>query len=281
MTLADALRRSGSLPHSDSAKMDVELLLMDVLSCPRSYLYTWPEREITQEQAALFESWLSRRASGEPVAHILGKRGFWTLELEVSSATLIPRPETELLVEVALELFADARPDVRILDLGTGTGAIGLALASELPQSQVTATDLLPEAVALAERNRIKHGLENATVQQSDWWQSVEGQFDLILSNPPYIDAEDPHLRSGDLRFEPPSALVAKESGLADLRRIIEGAPPRLVSGGWLLLEHGWSQAQVVRQILAAAGFAGVFSRRDYGGHERVSGGLWLDNQRL
>jgi release factor glutamine methyltransferase len=280
MTLAEALRQAGRLAHIDSAKIDVELLLMEALACPRSYIYTWPERELTQEQATLFETWLNRRAAGEPVAHILQKRGFWTLELEVSPATLIPRPETELLVEVALEL-TETQAQLRILDLGTGTGAIGLALARELPHSQVLATDLLPEAVALAERNRLKNCVYNLEVRQSDWWQAVQGQFDLVLSNPPYIEEGDPHLHSGDLRFEPRSALVADEAGLADLRQIIQGAPSHLAPGGWLLLEHGWLQAEAVRQLLAEAGFTGVFSRCDYGGHERVSGGQWFGDQRF
>lgn len=280
MTLAEALGQTGRLPHSDSAKIDLELLLMEALACSRSYLYTWPERTLTPEQASLFETWLHRRAAGEPVAHILQKRGFWTLELEVSPATLIPRPETELLVEVALEL-AGAGAGLRVLDLGTGTGAIALALARELPNARVLATDLLPDVVALAERNRIKHDIHNCEVRQSDWWQRLEGRFDLILSNPPYIEERDPHLHSGDLRFEPRSALVAEEAGLADLRRIIQGAPAHLAPGGWLLLEHGWLQAEAVRQLLSAAGFSGVFSRRDYGGHERASGGQWFGDQSL
>lgn len=279
MTLAQALRQVERLAHSDSAKVDLELLLMEVLSCSRTYLYTWPETELTPEQALRFESWVSRRAAGEPVAHILQKRGFWTLELEASPVTLIPRPETELLVEVALELLADMSVGLRVLDLGTGTGAIGLALASELPHSKVLATDLLPEVVGLAERNRIKHGISNCEVLQSDWWQKIAGTFDLIVSNPPYIEEGDPHLHSGDVRFEPRSALVAGEAGLEDLRRIIAGAPMHLVASGWLLLEHGWLQAEAVRRLLVEAGFVGVFSRRDYGGHERISGGQWFGDQ--
>jgi release factor glutamine methyltransferase len=278
MTLAEALRQSRRLSHSDSAKTDVELLLMEVLACSRSHLYTWPDQVLTQDQRAQFEAWMERRAAGEPIAHIIGKRGFWTLELEVSPATLIPRPDTELLVELALELLARDRSEPKILDLGTGTGAIALALARELPHSRVLATDLLPEVVALAERNRVKHQLDNADIRQSDWWQAVTGRFDLILSNPPYIEEGDMHLNQGDLRYEPRSALVADEAGLADLRRIIQGAPAHLASGGWLLLEHGWQQAEAVRRLLSDGGFSGVFSRRDYGGHERVSGGQWLGN---
>lgn len=275
MTIAEALQRAHELIHSDSAKHDVELLLAEILGRDRSYLYTWPERVLTPEQEQLFDNWFRRREAGEPVAHILGHRGFWTLELEVSPATLIPRPDTELLVETALELLATGCDHPRILDLGTGTGAIALALATELRHAAVVATELSAEALALAERNRVRSGCTNVTFQASDWWSNVRGQFHLVASNPPYIAADDPHLNSGDVRFEPRSALVAEDVGLADLRRIIAGAPAHLLPGGWILLEHGWRQGEVVRDLLAAAGFADVFSRRDYGGHERISGGCW------
>lgn len=275
MTVAEALRQAHRLVHSDSARTDVELLLMAVLGCERSYLFTWPEHGLTLDQENRFRGWLDRRAAGEPIAHILERRGFWSLDLEVSPSTLIPRPDTELLVEVALEQLAQSEAQVRILDLGTGTGAIALALARELPLAQVMATDFLPQVVALAERNRQRLALENVRILHSDWWQAVTGAFDLIVSNPPYIDEADPHLTAGDLRFEPHSALVAGERGLADLRHIIQGAPSYLAAGGWLLLEHGWQQGESVRQLLSGAGFSDVFSRRDYGGQERVSGGRW------
>lgn len=275
MTVAEALRQAHRLVHSDSARTDVELLLMAILGCERSYLFTWPEHGLTLDQENRFRGWLDRRAAGEPIAHILERRGFWSLDLEVSPSTLIPRPDTELLVEVALEQLAQSEAQVRILDLGTGTGAIALALARELPLAQVMATDFLPQVVALAERNRQRLALENVRILHSDWWQAVTGAFDLIVSNPPYIDEADPHLTAGDLRFEPHSALVAGERGLADLRHIIQGAPSYLAAGGWLLLEHGWQQGESVRQLLSGAGFSDVFSRRDYGGQERVSGGRW------
>ncbi|MCR6650671.1 MAG: peptide chain release factor N(5)-glutamine methyltransferase [Cellvibrionaceae bacterium] len=275
MTIAEALRRAQELIHSDSAKLDVELLLAEILGRDRSYLYTWPDRQLTPEQQNLFDNWFRRREAGEPVAHILGHRGFWTLELEVSPATLIPRPDTELLVETALELLADMQEPPRIIDLGTGTGAIALALASELPRAQVVATELSAEALALAERNRLSAGCGNVTLLCGDWWNGVGGRFHLVASNPPYISEDDPHLSSGDVRFEPRSALVAEDAGLADLRSIVAGAPAHLFPGGWVLLEHGWRQAETVRSLLAEAGFADIFSRRDYGGHERMSGGRW------
>lgn len=274
MTIAEALRRAQELIHSDSAKLDVELLLAEILGRDRSYLYTWPDRQLTPEQQNLFDNWFRRREAGEPVAHILGHRGFWTLELEVSPATLIPRPDTEILVETALELLADS-VEPRILDLGTGTGAIALALASELHSAEVVATELSVEALALAERNRLRARCTNVTLIRSDWWSEVIGHFHLVASNPPYIADDDPHLGEGDVRFEPRSALVAEEAGLADLRSIVTGAPAHLLPGGWILLEHGWHQAEAVRSLLAEAGFTDIFSRRDYGGHERISGGRW------
>ena len=275
MIIAEALRRADELIHSDSAKLDVELLLAEIVGRDRTYLYTWPDRLLTSDQLELFENWFNRRAAGEPVAHILGRRGFWTLELEVSPATLIPRPDTELLVETALELLPEGVDQPRLIDLGTGTGAIALALASELPRAQVEATDFADDVIALAERNRQRSGCANAVIYRSDWWLDVSGHFNLVLSNPPYIAEGDPHLVSGDVRFEPRSALVAGDRGLADLQHIITGAPAHLVAGGLILLEHGWQQADAVRNLLRAAGFRDIFSRRDLGGNERISGGYW------
>lgn len=275
MIIAEALLRAHELLHSDSAKLDVELLLAEVLGRDRSYLYTWPDHPLRPEQRLLFDNWFARRLAGEPVAHILGRRGFWTLELEVSPTTLIPRPETELLVETALELLAEGIDQPRIIDLGTGTGAIALALATELPRAQVVATDFAEDVLALAERNRVRAQCANVTLCRSDWWSAVSGHFHLVVSNPPYIADDDPHLLAGDVRFEPRSALVAQEAGLADLRRIVTGAPKHLLPGGWILLEHGWQQAEAVRELLEATGFVEVASRRDLGGHERISGGRW------
>lgn len=275
MIIAEALLRAHELIHSDSAKLDVELLLAEVLGRDRSYLYTWPDHPLRPEQQLLFDNWFARRLAGEPVAHILSRRGFWTLELEVSPTTLIPRPETELLVETALELLAEGIDQPRIIDLGTGTGAIALALATELPRAQVVATDFAEDVLALAERNRVRAQCANVTLCRSDWWSAVSGHFHLVVSNPPYIADDDPHLLTGDVRFEPRSALVAQEAGLADLRRIVTGAPKHLLPGGWILLEHGWQQAEAVRELLEATGFVEVVSRRDLGGHERISGGRW------
>ncbi|WP_395605696.1 peptide chain release factor N(5)-glutamine methyltransferase [Pseudomonas sp. B16120] len=270
MTIIASLLRAADLPDSPTARLDVELLLAAALGKSRSYLHTWPEKIVSSEDALTFAGYLQRRRSGEPVAYILGQQGFWKLDLEVAPHTLIPRPETELLVEAALELLP-ATP-AQILDLGTGSGAIALALASERPAWQVTAVDRVLKAVALAERNRQRLHLTNATVLNSHWFSALQGhRFDLIISNPPYIADNDPHLAAGDVRFEPASALVAGHDGLDDLRLITQESPDHLNDGGWLLLEHGYDQAQAVRDLLLNQGFDGVHSRIDLGGHERIT----------
>lgn len=274
MARVDALLAAADLPDSPSARLDAELLLAHVLGKPRSYLRTWPEHEPSAEQVAAFQGLLVRRRQGEPVAYLLGRQGFWSLQLEVAPHTLIPRPDTELLVETALQLLP-ATP-LAALDLGTGTGAIALALASERPAWRLTGVDRIDEAVALAERNRAALKLTNVGFKPSHWFSALSGQrFTLIVSNPPYIRSDDQHLSQGDVRFEPASALVAGRDGLTDLREIIAQAPDYLEHGGWLLLEHGYDQAEAVRELLLARGFGQVESRRDLGGHERISLGSW------
>ncbi|MEB0041187.1 MULTISPECIES: peptide chain release factor N(5)-glutamine methyltransferase [unclassified Pseudomonas] len=274
MTIIASLLRAAELPDSPTARLDVELLLAAALGKPRSFLHTWPERIVSTEAALMFASYLERRRTGEPVAYILGQQGFWKLDLEVAPHTLIPRPDTELLVEAALELHATTPTlaPVTVLDLGTGTGAIALALANERSAWVVTAVDRVPEAVALAERNRHRLHLDNATVLNSHWFSALqERRFDLIISNPPYIAAADPHLSAGDVRFEPSSALVAGVDGLDDIRLIIAQAPQHLEAGGWLLLEHGYDQAAAVRDLMASEGFERIHSRMDLGAHERIT----------
>ena len=203
-----------------------------------------------------------------------GEREFWSLPLSVSSATLIPRPDTECLVEQALALLPVT--PCRILDLGTGTGAIALALASERPDCAVVGVDIQADAVALACHNAEKLAIENVNFLQSSWFDTVSGRFTLIASNPPYIDANDPHLNEGDVRFEPHSALVAPAEGIASLDEIIRRAPAYLEAGGWLLLEHGWQQADAVQKLLNTAGFSAVMTHKDYGNNDRVTVGQWI-----
>jgi release factor glutamine methyltransferase len=273
MTIIASLLRSAELPDSPTARLDVELLLAAALGKPRSFLHTWPERIVSTEAAQAFDGFLKRRRAGEPVAYILGQQGFWNIDLEVATHTLIPRPETEMLVETALELLPSAIPH-RLLDLGTGTGAIALSLAKDRPQWTVTAVDRVDEAVELAERNRQRLHLDNAHVMRSHWFSAVEAQrFDLILSNPPYIASNDPHLVEGDVRFEPSSALVSGTDGLDDLRLIVSQAPAHLEAGGWLLLEHGYDQGPAVRELLNRYGFEQIQTRRDLGDHERITFG--------
>ncbi|MHC8357513.1 peptide chain release factor N(5)-glutamine methyltransferase [Pseudomonas sp. LB3P81] len=270
MTIIASLLRAADLPDSPTARLDAELLLAAALGKSRSFLHTWPERIVPSDAALKFADYLQRRRGGEPVAYILGQQGFWKLDLEVAPHTLIPRPDTELLVEAALELLP-ATP-AKVLDLGTGSGAIALALASERPAWEVTAVDRVLEAVALAERNRQRLHLNNATVLSSHWFSALQGQrFQLIISNPPYIASTDPHLVEGDVRFEPASALVAGIDGLDDLRLIVDRAPDYLETGGWLMLEHGYDQAGAVRDLLQTRGFEEIHSRTDLGGHQRIS----------
>ena len=276
MDTIESLLNSAELPDSPSARLDAELLLAHVLGKPRSYLRTWPEREPDAAQCAAFAALLARRRAGEPVAYLLGRQGFWSLELDVAPHTLIPRPDTELLVETALALCPGG--PAKVLDLGTGTGAIALALASERPAWQLLGVDRVPAAVRLAEGNRARLRLGNARFVESLWFAALGGErFRMIVGNPPYIAADDPHLARGDVRFEPVSALVAGADGLDDIRQIVAQAPEHLEPGGWLLLEHGFDQAAAVRALFAARGFIDVDSRRDLGGHQRITLGRWDD----
>ncbi|EKM5760306.1 peptide chain release factor N(5)-glutamine methyltransferase [Cronobacter turicensis] len=266
------------LTESESPRRDAEILLGFVTGRTRTFILAFGETALTDDELARLETLLARRAAGEPVAYLIGQREFWSLPLEVSTATLIPRPDTECLVEQALaRLPATA---CRILDLGTGTGAIALAIASERPDCHVTALDVIPEAVELAKRNAQRLGIDNVTVLQSHWFSALtDARFSLIVSNPPYIDGDDPHLTQGDVRFEPKSALVAENAGLADLKTLIVGARHFLEDNGGLLLEHGWQQGGTVRELFERAGYQGVETCRDYGGNERLTLGHYRNTQ--
>lgn len=257
---------------SDSARLDAELLLCKVLAKHRSYLFTWPEQELSSAQSAEFHSLVNQRLQGTPVAYLLGYREFWGIELEVSAATLIPRPDTELIVQLALErLVSYTAP--KLLDLGTGSGAIALALAKERPDATIIALDKSAEALAVAERNQLKLGLNNVRLMHSDWFSALDkaSRFDLIVANPPYIAESDPHLEQGDLRFEPRSALSSGTDGLWDISYLVKTAPYYLTPQGCLLLEHGYDQGLAVNQLLKNTGYTELACYQDLGGNDRVS----------
>ncbi|MGH8316439.1 MAG: peptide chain release factor N(5)-glutamine methyltransferase [Steroidobacteraceae bacterium] len=269
------LKRTQAPPApGGTPELDAELLLAHAMGSGRVRLHSHPEEIPPAGAAGRFIDLIERRAAGEPLAYLLGRKDFWTLELNVSPAVLVPRPETELLVERALALHAGEH--ARVADLGTGSGAIALALASARPHWQVTATDLSAEALAVARANAVRLGLTRVQCIEGDWLSCLIGcSFDLLLSNPPYVAAGDPALEQPELRREPRLALIAAEEGLAALRTIIRTAPDRLEPGGWLLLEHGATQAAAVAGELVARGFAQVRSHRDLAGHERMTEGQW------
>ncbi len=257
-----------------SPKLDAQILLSAVTGCTRTEQVAFGETPLTAAELAKLAHLLMRRECGEPVAYLTGEREFWSLPLSVSPAALIPRPDTECLVRQGLaHLPAGA---CEILDLGTGTGAIALALASERPDCRVTAIDSESAALSLAIYNAKKLAIKNVRFFQGDWFSPVQGErFTLILSNPPYIDIDDPHL-TGEIRFEPRSALIAGDAGMADLAAIIRLAPDYLEHAGWLLLEHGWQQHKAVQYLLHGMGFSAVTTCQDYAGNNRVTFGQWL-----
>lgn len=257
-----------------NAKFDAGLLLQVVTQKSKSQIMAFSETELDKKTLEKLAALLNRRATGEPLAYILGETDFWTLNLEVSSDTLIPRPDTEILVEQALKQLP-TEGDVAILDLGTGTGAIALSLADELKKcgrtSRILGVDMIANVVVLATRNGLRNHLPEVEFRQSSWFDKVNEKFDVIVSNPPYIDPQDRHLSQGDVRFEPRSALIAGEDGYADLRYIIEQAPQYLNTQGWLLLEHGWQQGEKVRSFFDENLWEKVATVRDYGDNERVT----------
>ena len=284
--LAQAIADLAQKNPTENSKIDALVLLQHATGKSRTQILAFDDSEIDEKVRLNLTALLDRRLKGEPIAYILGEKEFWSLPLNVSEGTLIPRPDTEILVEkalqIALEKLEENSPHFRILDLGTGTGAIALALASELSSIcqkqqislEIIGVDLMPDVVALAQSNAERNNL-NVQFLQSSWFENITGQFDLIVSNPPYIDAQNEHLGQGDVRFEPLSALVANDAGYADLRHIIELASSYLNSNGALLLEHGWQQGEKVRSIFQENHWEMVETVRDYGDNERVTLGFW------
>ncbi|MES1929593.1 N5-glutamine S-adenosyl-L-methionine-dependent methyltransferase [Salinisphaera dokdonensis CL-ES53] len=270
-TLRDA--RARLAPVSDSPDIDARRLLEHVLGVSGSWLIVHARDSFDRDAHSRFEALLERRLAGEPLAYVTGRVGFWTLDLDVTADVLVPRPDTETLVEAVLE-HHDAQ-SLRLLDLGTGSGAIALALASERPNWAITATDASKSALACAQANAERLTLDNVTFTVGPWYAPLEGElFDVIVSNPPYVAPGDLHLDAPALQHEPQAALIAEDNGLADLERIITGAPARLNAGGAIYLEHGNDQGAAVRSKLIAAGFEAVATRRDLGGNDRVTHGL-------
>lgn len=261
------------LQNSDMPRLEAELLMSQVLKKNRSYLLAYPEHPLSIDQAQAFQALVTRRVAGEPIAYLLGEKEFWSLSLDVTPDTLIPRAETELLVEQVLALLPKEAIQY-VADLGTGSGAIALAIAHERPHWKITATDISKKVLDVARRNAARHGLHQINFFQGVWCEVLPPiEYNAILSNPPYIAAHDPHLAEGDVRFEPSGALVSEECGLRDLRHIISQAQPHLKKGGWLLLEHGYDQGEAVREMMRIVGYHSIKTYLDLGGHERVSVG--------
>jgi release factor glutamine methyltransferase len=275
LTIKHALTLGANeLKQSDTPELDCELILLYALSAHRNILFTDPDSLLNVEQQKVFIALIARRKKGEPVAYIIGTQGFWDLDLKVSPDTLIPRADTESLVEWVLD--QNLKP-ARILDLGTGTGALALALASEFPNAQVTGLDVMVGAVKLATENQKRNHIINAQFIVSSWFSELDETepFDLIVSNPPYIDVKDEHLALGDVRFEPESALIADQNGYADLFLIAETAKSFLTAGGFLIMEHGWQQSETVQGKFKELGYSAVGSGKDYGGNQRFTFGVW------
>ncbi|MBD8528121.1 peptide chain release factor N(5)-glutamine methyltransferase [Pseudomarimonas arenosa] len=274
VTIAGAWQKAKArLPDEDPASLSE--LFDRGLGITPAVLHAFPERRLSAMQCERLEQLLQRRATGEPLAYVLGRRGFWSLDLEVDPNTLIPRVDTERLVEVALQLIPpDA--DWQVADLGSGSGAIALALAKERPACRLLGIDKSAAALRVARRNAETHGLRRVCWLTGDWLSALQADsVDMLVSNPPYIAAADPHLQQGDLRFEPASALASGIDGLDDIRQLVQAAPRCLRGGGWLLFEHGWDQGAAVRALLAARGFESVRTEPDYEQRDRVSLGRW------
>jgi release factor glutamine methyltransferase len=271
VTIADILMRRNELNNlSDTPRLDIEIILAHVLEVDRTYLYAWPNFCLSDIQQSKFNQLFTDRLLGKPIAYITEVREFWSLPLKVSTATIIPRPETELLVEIALSL--PLSDNISVLDLGTGSGAIALALASEKKSWDIKAVDSEPNALKLAEQNRKIFDFDNVKIQKSDWFSCLkESFFDLIVSNPPYISSDDKNLQQGGLRFEPISALVSEDSGIADIRKIIFDARNFLNFGGWLILEHAYDQGAEVRQLMMDASYSEIKTFSDISDLDRVT----------
>ena len=257
------------LSESDDARLDSQVLLAYALNVSRTWLFTWPDKALDGATLTAFNTLIEERKSGTPIAYITGYRDFWSLRLKVTPDTLIPRADTELLVETALTLKNVEKP-CDVIDLGTGTGAIALSLANECPSWRITATDINPKTLAVAKENATTLELA-VSFKESAWFDAINDRYDLVISNPPYIESDDPHLQQGDLRFEPADALASGKDGLDDIRRLVQQALKHLKKDGYLLLEHGYQQAEVVCSLMAKAGYIDIETHQDIEDRDRVT----------
>ncbi|WP_119343091.1 peptide chain release factor N(5)-glutamine methyltransferase [Facilibium subflavum] len=270
-----SIAKKALMAVSETPDLDARLLLAFVLDVDTSYLYTWPERMLTMKQQGDFEQLVSQRTHGKPVAYITGWQDFWSLRLKVNEATLIPRADTEIIVEVVLQKFS-TRKALSVLDLGTGSGAIALALAFEKPDWQITATDISTKALAVAKDNATRYGLANITFIQSHWYENLQNQrYDVIISNPPYIEHNDVNLCLYVKKYEPMPALISAQNGLADIKEIIKKAPLHLHPDGFMIIEHGFEQAHAVEKIYRQFCFESVQTHCDLSGHKRASSAVY------
>ena len=267
------LARQSLAKTSPTAELDAQVLLCHVLQCNSAHLIAWPDKQLDDAQQQYFLHLIERRRRGHPVAHLAGQREFWSMDFMVDESTLIPRPETETLIEYVLEKHSH-QTSLKLLDMGTGTGAIAIVLAKENPGWQVHACDISSRAIKLAERNMDKHEISNLTLLKSDWFSDIDDtDYDIIISNPPYIDADDPHLSQGDVRFEPASALISANQGMKDIEHLCSQAKSHLKNGGWLIVEHGYDQAEQVVDCFTKNGYSEITQRQDLSGHIRMTAG--------
>jgi release factor glutamine methyltransferase len=275
MNIQQALKQANQdlTGSSPSATMDAQVLLTHVLHCNTAHLLAWPEKELDPEQTVRYQSLVKQRQIGKPVAHLTGLREFWSLDFFVNDSTLIPRPETETLVEFVLNKFTN-KQSLKLIDMGTGTGAIAISIATEKPGWKITASDVSTEALKLAKKNSEHHNLSNVTFVQSSWFENIKkADFDIIISNPPYIAENDPHLQQGDVRFEPQRALTSGKAGMDDINHLCQHAKDHLTADGWLIVEHGYNQEKPVSDCFIEQGFTQIEQSTDLLGHTRMTAG--------
>lgn len=267
------LNRARLNNSSLGAAVDAQVLLTSILQCNTAHLAAWPEKNLSKEQESRFQTLVKQRKEGQPVAYLVGQREFWSLEFSVNNSTLIPRPETETLVDYILTTFS-SDTNIKLLDMGTGTGAIAISIASERPGWLIVASDISQSALKLARQNSNRHHTDHITFKKSNWFENLTAdKFNIIVSNPPYIACDDPHLRQGDVRFEPHSALISGPTGMDDIEHLCAQAKNHLINNGCLIIEHGYNQKKQVADCFAKNGFTEIFQQQDLSGQPRMTTG--------